>query len=743
MPFLCLLAAFFSSVSQVPPAVAHDVSAQDAPDADVHRPLLTAQAARTAPVLDGVVEGDPAWQGAAAATGFVQNTPDEGQPATQDTEVFVVFDETHLYVGVVCHDRQPDRIIVSDSRRDASLDETDSFRVLFDTFGDHQTGFVFGTNPAGIQYDGQVTRDGEGGIGTTGGFNLNWDGEWDVAARISETGWSAEMAIPFRTLRFPKGNPQTWGLNFQRNIRRHNESAFWASLPRQFGLNRVSMAGDLNGVEVPRQRVLQVTPYVLGSASDGLRRDGVVVDETDEDFEAGFDLKYGVTASLTLDATYNTDFAQVEADVQQINLDRFNLFFPEKRPFFLENAGAFSVGVPEEVELFFSRRIGIGPGGSDIPIDGGLRLSGKAGRTNIGLLAMGTDEVAGVTPENTFGVVRVSRDLGTRSSIGLIVTERRERGEGGDSSERFRTFGVDGRWGIGQKAEILGFAAKTETPGAEGDEHAFRVGGRWDSETLVTQLNYTEVGDDFNPAIGFLARRGYRKADSFVLYRIRPENLWGLHELRPHISYRGFWDFDGFQETGFLHVDNHWEWANGNEVHTGVNFTREGVKDAFEIFPGVIVPPGTYDHEEILLVAFTNRGAPVGIEGRLTAGGFFGGDRLAITPTFRFRLGEQFNVEVVWSHNDIDLPGGSFKTNLARLRLSYSFTPQIFIDGLVQYNDRLDQWSSNVRFGWQDASSTGLYVVYNDIQEIGRDAGESQRQLIVKYSRLVNLLGGS
>lgn len=426
-------------------------TAQDAKDDRIARPELRATRTATPPVLDGDVRGDDAWLGAMEARRFIQNTPDEGQPASQETAVYVVYDDTTLYIGVVCFDLEPDRIIVSDSRRDASLSESDSFQVILDTFGDHQTGFVFGTNPAGIQYDGQVNRDGEGGIGTSGGFNLNWDGEWEVQTQVFADGWGAELAIPFRTLRFPKGNPQSWGLNFQRNIRRHNESAFWAPLPRQFGINRVSLAGTLHGLEVPRQRVLQVIPYVLGEAAEGLDTAAGGESSTDEDFEAGFDLKYSVTASLTLDATYNTDFAQVEADVQQINLDRFNLFFPEKRPFFLENAGAFSVGVPEEVELFFSRRIGIGDGGSDVPIEGGLRLSGKAGRTNVGLLVMGTDDVPGVTPDNTFGVIRLSRDLGTKSSVGMIVTERRGRAALGEDRESRRTFGIDGRWGIGQR----------------------------------------------------------------------------------------------------------------------------------------------------------------------------------------------------------------------------------------------------------------------------------------------------
>lgn len=725
--FLWLPLALFFCFTSVATAV---LGSEDSP---MDRASLKAAPAPSTPAIDGEVLSDPAWSGLKAATGFVQTTPDEGRAATEKTEVFVTFDDQTLFVGVICHDREPDRIIISDSRRDASLDETDSFQVIFDTFGDSQSGFVFGTNPAGIQYDGQVARDGEGSIGTTGGFNLNWDGAWQVASRVFDGGWSAEMAIPFRTLRFPAGSPQAWGLNFQRNIRRRNERAFWAPLPLQFGLTRVSLAGRLTDLEVPRQRLLQITPYVLAAAEEGPAIDG-----TDTETEFGFDLKYGLTPSLTLDATYNTDFAQVEADVQQINLDRFNLFFPEKRPFFLENAGAFSVGVPQEVELFFSRRIGIGPNGENIPILGGLRLSGKADRTNVGLLYMGTDEVRGVRSEDEFGVVRLSRDLGQKSSVGMIFTSR----EGQASGDTNRTYGIDGRWGIGQKVEIKGFAARTDTPGIEDDDHAFRVGARYDSERLLSEVNYTEVGEGFNPEVGFLSRRGFRKADGVALVRYRPENWLGLQELRPHISYRGFWDFDGFQETGYIHIDNHWEWKNGHEVHTGINFTKEGIKEPFEIFPGVIVPAGTYDHHEFQLVAFSNRGAAVSAEMGLTVGGFFGGDRVAVSPSIAFRRGEKLNGELAWSHNNIDLPGGSFETDLGRLRLAYSFSPKVFIDGLVQYNDRRDQWSSNIRFGWRRDAGTGFYVVYNDIQEIGMGAGDPQRKLIIKYSRLLDLFKG-
>ncbi|MCP3961801.1 MAG: carbohydrate binding family 9 domain-containing protein [bacterium] len=692
------------------------------------------------PAVDGDVLGDPAWKEVAPATGFRQVSPDEGQPATERTEVRIAFDDETLYVGVVCFDRSPEGIIVSDSRRDASLDETDSFQVILDTFHDRQNGFVFGTNPAGIEYDGQVTKEGSGGMTSGGGdFNLNWDAAWEVAAAISEIGWSAEIAIPFRTLRFGKGDVQTWGINFQRNLRRRNETSYWSPLPRQFNLFRLSLAGTLEGVEVPEQRNLKLIPYVLfedrdagGSGSD---------DNSGSDEEIGFDLKYSITPSLTLDATYNTDFAQVEVDELQINLDRFSLFFPEKRPFFLENAGQFSVGVDEEIELFFSRRIGIGPNGEEIPIDGGVRLSGKVGKTNVGFLQMRSQELAGVAPENDFTVARLNRELPNRSSIGAIFTHRSGDGSLGIDDDRSSTYGLDGRWGIGRYGQIRGFVAGTDSPDVVGDEYAFRLGGAYDSEDWSFSANVTEVGAAFDPQVGFLARRDYRKLDGFVLRRIRPKDWLGLHELRPHVSYRGYWNPDGFQETGFLHLDNHWEWPSGFEIHTGVNFTLEGVREPFEISNGVTVPEDTYEHAEGQLILITNEGLPLSFNLRVTVGGFFGGDRVALSPTLRWRVGEAFNTELGWIYNDIDLPGGAFETNLGRLRISYSFTPKLFVQALAQYNDRADVTSVNLRFGWLQQANAGLFVVYNELEDRSLLVrGDPERTVIIKYSRLIDLL---
>jgi hypothetical protein len=678
------------------------------------------------PLLDGNVLSDPAWQNVEPVTGFWQTTPNEGEPATEKTEVRIAYTSEALHFGVVCYDRDPSGIIVSGSRRDSSLAETDSFQIILDAHLDRQNGFVFGTNPAGIEYDGQVAQEGR-----EAGFNINWDGSWEVRARISEIGWSAEYILPFRTLRYPNSDSQVWGLNFQRNIRRRNETAFWSPLPRQYNLYRLSLAGTLTEIEAPPHRNLRFIPYTLGEA----RREGTPDSDTHLVGEVGFDIKYGITPSLTLDLTYNTDFAQVEADVQQINLDRFSLFFPEKRPFFLENAELFTVGEPREVELFFSRRIGISPDGETIPIIGGVRLSGKTGKTSVGFLNIQTDSVEDVTEENNYTVLRLSRVLPHRSSVGAIFTNRQGTGDQAPEDEYNRSFAVDGRAGIGQFGEVSGFVASTVSPDLAGDEYAFMIGNEYNSEDWLLQLNYTEVGGNFNPEMGFLRRGdpdddfrlrdGYRKADALIWRRIRPTDFLGLHEIRPHASYVGFCDFDGFQESCRLHLDTHWEWENGYEVHTGVNLTREGVKEPFEISSGVIVPPDTYDESEIQLIGVTNQGAPVSFEMRTIFGGFFGGDRTQLNPTLRIRLGEKFNTEIAWTWNDIDLPGGSFETNLGRARISYSFTPSMFVESLFQYNDSADTWSTNLRYGWLQTANIGLFVVYDETRSIG--SGELER----------------
>ncbi len=709
--------------------------------------------AGSAPTVDGDVLGDPAWADAPPMSGFWQEQPFEGQPSTERTEVRMVATADTLYIGVVCYDSDPSGIIVSDARRDSPLEETDSFRLILDTYRDRQNGFVFGTNPAGIEYDGQVTNEGQGGGGLSNaqmqmggsgsGFNLNWDGAWEVRTRISEVGWSAEFAIPFKTLRYPAGAEQTWGVNFQRNIRRRNERSYWAPIPRQFTITRVSLAGSVEDIPVPAFRNLKAIPYVLGQAVTS----GDLPVDTELLGNAGFDVKYNLTPSLTLDGTVNTDFAQVEVDDQQINLDRFNLFFPEKRPFFLENAGFFAVGNPGEVDLFFSRRIGITPDGEPVPILAGARASGKIGNWNVGLLNMQTEDMdptptrAGI-PGNNFSVIRLNRELPNRSQLGVLFTNRAGFGDYAPDDDNGRTYAVDGRWGIGLQTFITGFVAATEAPGQRTDT-AFNLRLRTNTRRADFDAGFQQVGDDFDPEIGFLTRGGYRKPDLRIMTRFRPKDVLGLQEIRPHASYRSFWGFDGFQETMYTHIDTHWQFRNAYEVHTGMNLTTEGVRAPFQIYPGIFVPPGTYDHSEGQFVFQTNLGAPVSYYLQTYIGGIFGGNRVTTNHTFRLRLGETFTTETSYSLNDVNLPWGDFRTNLIRSRINYSFTPRTFVQSLLQYNDRADLWSMNIRFGWLQAANTGLFIVYNDtryLYDLIERPERADRSLVVKFSRMFDLL---
>mgnify|MGYP002015635550 CR=1 FL=1 len=752
----CLFVTFGTSVAGQQPSDQAVVSI-DGVSSDATR-RVSARRVETPPVLDGAVLDDPAWADAVVATEFVQTQPDEGDPASERTEVRIIFTDDTIYVGVVCFDRDPGAIIVTDSRRDSSLTDSDSFQLVLDTFLDRQNGFVFGTSPSGQEYDGQLVNEGAGGSGfgrggqtrgAGGGFNLNWDGVWQVRTAISEVGWSAEFAIPFRTVRFPSGREQMWGVNFQRNIRRRNELAYWAPLPRQFDLFRVSMAGQLAGIEAPAAlwRTAQFTPYVVGEA---LNRHDVSADGITAVGDIGGDFKYSVTSGLTLDLTYNTDFAQVEVDDQQINLDRFTLFFPEKRSFFLENAGAFTVANssgavfndPGQTELFFSRRIGIGPQGQAIPIIGGARLSGKVSDdVTVGFLNLQTEAVDGLTPANNFTVARLRHDLPNRSSVGGLFVQRQATGQLAGDRNHNRTYAVDGRWGFGQNGLVSGFASKTETPGLRDQDHAYDIAADYNTETWRLRGSYMEMGNNFNPEVGFVRRQGFRKIDGGVFYTARPKNFLKIQEFRPHVTFNRFWDIDdGFIESSFLHMDNYLEFNDSSVAITAWNVHKEGVIQEFTI-SGVPVLPGRYDWHEVNLSYRSDSSAPVNVGVRAQKSGLFGGDLLSYGPSVGFRRGETLNALFSWTRNDIDLPMGQVITNLASTRVVYNFSTRVFAQGLVQYNDSADLWSANLRFGLLHQANTGLFIVYNDTRGLHDTMPSGAgRSLILKYSQLFDLI---
>ena len=703
--------------------------------------------AESAPIIDGDVLNDPAWESIPAITTFTQKTPDEGEPISERTVVKIMYSEKYFFLSVVAFDNDPNKIVISDTRRDASLNNSDSFSFIIDTFKDYQTGYLFGTNPSGIEYDAQITGGGEGGsisqrfsMGNGSGFNINWDAVWEVKTTKGDYGWSAEFSIPFKTLKYKNDKDQSWGINLERVIARKKEESHWSPISRQFTMNRLISAGTLTDINVPNSKNIKIMSYGLGQKN----KNAGETSSTSNDQSFGIDAKVSVGSSMNLDLTYNTDFAQVEADEQQINLDRFSLFFPEKRAFFLENAGLFSVGSGggrsgPDIEMFFSRRIGVGSEGTSVPIIGGGRLTGTFTGMKVGILSILTDEVKDVTDKNNYSVLRLKKELPNRTHVGGMYTALDHGGQNGYLNQ---SYAIDAQLGIGELSKIVAFAGFTRTPDLNNDSaYAYRIEAARDTKEISSSISYAEVGVNFNPEMGYLQRENYRKWSARVFTRFRPENKYGILELRPHVDFKGYWKLNGFQESGKWHIDNHLEFRSGFEIHTGMNLVKEGVLESFEISDGVSVSKGTYNDKEIQIMIMTNNAKPMSFSSMNRLGGFFGGDRLSMTPTMRIRYKDRFTSEFSSNYNQVTMPDGKFTTNLIRARLTYAFTPKIYIQSLLQYNNQSDIWSMNWRFIWQQSAATGLYIVYNQTQDYdGIPIASSTKSFVVKYSYLFDAL---
>lgn len=709
---------------------------------DQEQPVYQATFLEEDPDIDGEIRAEKLWEGVPIAKDLIQIKPNYGSPVSEKTEIRIAYSKTTFYVAAICYDSEPDKLVVSDSRRDADLNDEDSFLFIIDTYHDRLNGFLFGTNAQGMEYDAQIDNEGKGNFnanrqqgGVIGGTNINWDATWKVRTQMGEYGWSAEFAIPLRSLRFASGDDKTWGLNFRRNISKNTETAYWTTLPLGFDMKRLSLAGKLTGLNLKNPGNLKVIPYALTQMVSDKSVDPTA---NDTNFEAGLDVKYSITPSMTLDLTYNTDFAQVEVDDQQVNLDRFNLFFPEKRPFFLENAGQFTVGAPGEVDLFFSRRIGLDQG-RIVPIIGGGRVSGKVGQTNIGLLSMFTEDVDDFgVDKNNYSVARVNHNFGgSRSSLGGMFVNRAGLGDADDDYNR--VFAMDGKWGIGNKAEVTGFLAKSNTPGTDEKDHAFKLLANYEWDGWNLRAGYTEVAPGFNPEVGFLQRSAFKKPEFLIFKAHRYNNAGSFLEMRPHVSYRGYWNFDDEQVTGFLHVDNHWVWRSGFEIHTGINFTQERVFAPFDI-SNVTVPIGEYKNQELQFVLITNPNNALSFSTRTFIGGYFNGDRISNSGTANFRVGDKFVSSLTMSHNDIKLDTGNTTAIVGGLRLSYSFTPRIFLQSLLQRNNVSEITSANIRFGWLQNANTGLFVVFNVVKDDNVLDLLNNQIFTVKYTHRFDLM---
>ncbi len=702
-----------------------------------NRPSINIQSIDKEPAIDGDVINDLVWNTINPITNLYQMSPNYQEPSTEKTEIRVAYTEKKLFISVICFDSDPKNIVISDSTRDSNLEDEDSFFFIIDTYNDQQNGFLFGTNANGVEYDAQITNEGQGNFaagfrqqgGAIGGTNINWDSTWQVKSIVGDYGWSAEFEIPLKSIRFAEGIQKSWGINFNRRISKNSESSYWAMLPIGFNIKRVSLAGKLNGLNLKSTKNLKLTPYALVNATKNKA----------SEIDSGADLKYSITPALTLDLTFNTDFAQVEVDEQQVNLDRFNLFFPEKRPFFLENAGQFSVGSPGEIDLFFSRRIGIDLNGEMVPIIGGSRLSGKIKETNIGLLSMFTDEVSNSNIyKNNFTVARINHEFsGTRSSIGGIWVNKDSKKSALDKDNS--VFAFDGKLGLGKKAQIFGFVSKSNTSGINSEDYAFKIKGeyKWDGWNIAA--GYTELGQGFNPEVGFLSRSAFKKPEFLIFKTIRVNNMGKMLEVRPHIWGNSYKNFNNQLISSFLHIDNHWVWESSFEIHTGINFVSEGVFDEFSI-KGVKISPGNYSWAEFMPVIMTNKNKKIYFYSRLRIGGYFGGNRFSASNRAKIQFNNKFNSELNFDYNRLNLPNGDVTALVSGGRIIYSFTPKIFVQSYIQYNNISNVFSVNAKFGWTRSANTGLFLVFNSFKDNDFFDKINYRSIILKYSYQFDLL---
>lgn len=661
-----------------------------------------------APVLNGRLD-DAAWGRATPADAFLQREPQEGQPATERTEVRVLYDDERLYLGVFCYDREPQRIAAKEMRRDAGLGFDDSFAFVLDTFGDRRSAYLFGINPLGARYDatasGVPARDEK--------VDASWDGLWDVRSEVNGQGWSAEVVIPFKTLRFRRGERQAWGINFRRIIQRRNEEALWCAHRRNQGLTRLVYAGTLVGLSLPSPPSrIETRPYVTA----GLQQLAGATDS--HQIKGGLDLKYGLTPGLNLDVTFNTVFAQAEVDQNRINLTRFDLFFPEKREFFIEGAERFSFGEAGKLQPFHSRRIGLSPDRRQIPILAGARLTGKVGRTSLGTLAMQT-RVGQGEPATLFSAVRVRQDVLSQSSVGFLLADR----EPFDGSPN-RSFGADftfatSRLPGNRNLTLSGYLFGTQTPGTP-DGWAGSLLVDYPNDLWRVKVRHTEIQKDLNPEMGFVKRRDIRQTSGEVKAGPRPR-IPGVRQLFFKVKFDYLFDRHNILqnrdfEFRLLGVDTRW----GDKFELNFQPKFERLDDDFEIVRGVVIPSGKYAFNQWEIRWEMSDRRPVSPKIKFQRGAYFTGRRTAYEAEGRIKFGSHLSLNTAYNRNDIRLSEASFATHEWSSRVSYAVTTSLAARAFAQWNSEDDEINLNLRLSFLPGSGSTVFLVYNHLW--GRDA---------------------
>jgi len=747
------LILWLAGVATASPAFTQDAPSIDGPPAPIAPEVVsrdaegrvTVRAVRLAEplVIDGLLR-DPIYSQVPAIGDFVQQEPHEGEPATERTELWILFDATNVYIAARCLDSQPDRIIANEMRRDSNnIFQNDNLQFVIDTFYDRRSGFLFQTNALGALSDQEVSDERT--------FNRDWNTVWDVKAARTEEGWSVEFVIPFKSLRYRASGLQTWGFNISRRVPGKNERSYLSGVPASYsgrGIYKLSSAATLVGLEVPPQgRNLDIKPYAISAVTTNRQATPAVSNDLTGD--TGFDVKFGLTKSLTADFTYNTDFAQVEEDEQQVNLTRFSLFFPEKREFFLEGQGIFGFGPPGREGsffgaapnllpvVFFSRRIGLNEN-QEVPILAGARMTGRAGRNALGVLNIETKalERAGAVATN-FSVVRLRRDILRRSAVGFIGTNRSPGPAGHDSSQ---VVGVDTALAFFENVAINSYYARSRTPGRRGDASSYLAQVAWAPDRYGLNFEHLSVGDAFNPEIGFLRRESFRRTYAHGRFSPRPRSSETVRKVRWEGSLDYITDLDGRLESREAQASTRVEFSKGGFWSTDYTRNYELLKEPFEISKGVFILPGAYSFQDVRSEYYLG---PQRVSGRIfgSRGSFYGGTRSEVGYNGRVEVTSQFSIEPRFTLDWIDLPVGRFTTRLVGSRVNFTMSTRMAVSALVQYNSTNAALSSNVRFRWEYQPGSDLFVVYSD----GRDTlgprfpRLQNRTFVVKATRLFRL----
>ena len=680
-------------------------------------------------------------------TEFVQQEPDEGAPVSERTEAWVLYDDENLYIACRCWDEHPERMVANDMRRDSTnLRQNDNFGVHLDTFHDKRNGFLFYVTPVGGMLDGATSDERV--------YNPDWNTVWDAKVSRSDDGWIAEIAIPFKSLRYTTGREQVWGITIRRTIRAKNEYAFTTPMKPQWAtaaIFRASNAATLVGLEAPPSALnLEVKPYAISRVTtDLLARPAV---RNDHQPDAGVDVKYGITKSLTADFTYNTDFAQVEADEVQVNLTRFNLQFPEKRDFFLEGQGTFTFGSAQGLQsaagssgpsggsdaptMFYSRRIGLFSGRA-VPIVAGARLSGRAGPFSVGALNIESDdEEAFRAPQTNFTVLRVRRDMLRRSIVGALFTRRSVSTVSTGSND---VFGLDANFAFFQNVYMSGYVAKSRTEGRDGDDLSYRGNFSYSADRYGLQLDRTVVGDNFNPEVGFLPRSAFRR--NFVGAKFMPRpNSRLIRKFYYETSLNYTTDNDNRLESRAATAAFRVELQNSDVFHLEYFRDYELLTRTFEPATGIVIPTGGYSFQHV-------RGAwSAGQQHRLSGtasvdvGEFYDGRKTTASLNARYGFSSQFGIEPNISLNWIERGGRTATVRATGTRTTFTLTPRMFVAALVQYASSSNSFTTNFRFRWEYHPGSELFVVYTDARDTLAANGQASLQtrgFVVKLNKLV------